>query len=475
MTGFRSLLFFLGMLVLSPVWAVSLNDSGHISLTRVSEIIQVKSEADIAAALQKAKAKHLPVGIMGVQHSQGGQSIAPEGIQLNMLPFNQVLNVDAAKKQVTVQSGITWGKLQEAINPYQLAITAMQSPNIFTVGGSLSVNAHGDDFRMGAVGNSIVSFSLRLADGRRLRVSPEHHPDLWCAVRGGYGVLGVVTDVTLQLTDNTLLTSHYNETLTRTFPDYFRHHILNNRQVVLFYAHMNIVPNASFLNDMYVITYTDTGRLPSKVVPLENPERWNAVLTPLFNVSRNSLYGKHWRWKMEKRLFKKRYGGKPVTRNNAMEKPVRFAANYRPGTADWLQEYFIPVEQFPSFIDQLRKLTLSASIDLLNVTVRYVPAEPDLLLSQVRNDSLSVVLYFNQSLSAAAIEKTRQWTEKVIDAALASGGSYYLTYQNFASQSQFEQAYPRFAELKALKRQYDKNNRFSNKFYQKYYNLTINT
>ncbi|KTC94402.1 FAD-binding oxidoreductase [Legionella erythra] len=470
MTRFRALTAFCGIFLLNPVWGLPINDSGHISAATVKDIIPIKSEADIAAALQKAKAQGLPVGIMGVQHSQGGQSIAPQGIQLNMLPFSRILRLDVAKKQVTVQSGMTWGKLQEAINPHQLAITAMQSPNIFTVGGSLSVNAHGDDFRMGAVGNSVLGFHLRLSDGQRLRVSPEHHPELWRAVRGGYGLLGVVTDVTLQLTDNTLLTSHYNEMSTDTFPDYFRHAILHDRRVVLFYAHMNIVPDASFLNDLYVITYTDTGKLPDEVVRLDNPERWNALLTPLFNVSRNSFYGKRWRWKMEKRLFKKMYQGKVVSRNNAMEKPVRFAAVFKPGTADWLQEYFIPVDQFPAFIKQLRQLTLKSSIDLLNVTVRYVPAETDLLLSQARQDSLSVVLYFNQKLSAQAVNETKQWTEKLIDAALSLGGSYYLTYQNFASQAQFEKAYPHWVEFKTIKHRYDKAGVFSNTFYQKYYN-----
>lgn len=94
--------------------------------------------------LQEANSKHIPITIMGKQHSQGGQSLSPNAIALDMLPFNKVLGIDRKKKQVTVQSGIIWSDLQKYINQYNLAVKSMQSPNIFTVGGSMSVNAHGD-------------------------------------------------------------------------------------------------------------------------------------------------------------------------------------------------------------------------------------------------------------------------------------------------------------------------------------------
>jgi decaprenylphospho-beta-D-ribofuranose 2-oxidase len=454
-------------------FALSLNDNGHISETNVSHVVNISSETDILAAIQQAKKEHRHIAMMGKQHSQGGQSLSPQAIELDMLLFNKVLGINTYKKQVTVESGITWADLQKYINSYNLAIKSMQSPNIFTVGGSISVNAHGDDFRAGAVGKSIVAFHLLLANGQKVFVTPDKEPTLWSAVIGGYGLIGVITDVTLQLTDNDWLKSNYQETDIDRFPAFFREKVAGNKSAALFYAHLNIVPGDNFLQKMYVITYTDTHELPNKIITLDDPDKWNEVLTPIFNVSRHGELGKAWRWAMEKKIFRRLYNNRVVTRNNAMEKPVSFASNHQSQSdADWLQEYFIPLNQLPLFINALRNTMVDNNVNLLNVTIRYVPAEPNVLLSYARKDCFAVVLYFNQHLSAAEIKHTQSWTHKLIDASLSLNGNYYLPYQPFASLKQFRSGYPGVNEFLTIKQQYDTNGLFSSKFYQKYFLVT---
>lgn len=71
----------------------------------------------------------------------GGQAFSPNGLVLDMTGFNAI-TVNAAARTVTVQAGATWHQIQERLHPV-LAIKAIQSTDIFTVGGSISVNAHG--------------------------------------------------------------------------------------------------------------------------------------------------------------------------------------------------------------------------------------------------------------------------------------------------------------------------------------------
>jgi FAD/FMN-containing dehydrogenase len=78
----------------------------------------------------------------------------------------------------------------------------MQSTDIFTVGGSIAVNAHGMDHRAGAVGKTIRSMRVMLADGSIQRVSRTENPELFNLVVGGYGLFGIVLDVQLDITDN---------------------------------------------------------------------------------------------------------------------------------------------------------------------------------------------------------------------------------------------------------------------------------
>ena len=59
----------------------------------------------------------------------------------------------------------------------------------------------------------------------------------------------------------------------------------------------------------------------------------------------------------------------------------------------------------------------------------------------------------------------------MIDAAIANGGSYYLPYQIHATPTQFQQAYPKYADYFALKKRLDPDYRFRNKLLQRHYLL----
>lgn len=110
----------------------------------------------------------------------------------------------------------------------------------------------------------------------------------------------------------------------------------------------------------------------------------------------------------------------------------------------------------------------------MNATIRYVPAESNLLLTYANENCFAVVLYFNQDLSSKKIAAAQIWTQKLIDAALSLNGNYYLPYQNFATPQQFQKAYPNYKTFIKLKKQYDPENRFSNHLFEKYLGRVIN-
>ena len=220
---------------------------------------------------------------------------------------------------------------------------------------------------------------------------------------------------------------------------------------------------------MYVITYKDTHQLPEKVIALDNPDKWNKILTPIFNLSRQSKLGKKLRWNTEKKVFSKIYNHHIVTRNNAMEKPLKFASDhYKKGHADWLQEYFVPLNKLPQFIQILRQVILKNNMNILNITIRSVPKESNLFLSYSTQRTFAVVLYFDQNLSAQALQQVKLWTSDLIDAALSLDGNYYLPYQPYASKAQFQKAYPDYMTFLKLKRRFDPTELFKNKFYMNY-------
>jgi FAD/FMN-containing dehydrogenase len=77
------------------------------------------------------------------------------------------------------------------------AVKAMHSTDIFTVGGSIAVNAHGMDHQAGSVGRTVRSMRVLLPDGTIQRASPTENQELFNLVVGGYGLFGIVLDADL--------------------------------------------------------------------------------------------------------------------------------------------------------------------------------------------------------------------------------------------------------------------------------------
>jgi FAD/FMN-containing dehydrogenase len=81
---------------------------------------------------------------------------------------------------------------------------------------------------------------------------------------------------------------------------------------------------------------------------------------------------------------------------------------------------------------------------------------------------IAFVMFFSQRRTGAADEDMEQMTRELIDAALQSGGRYYLPYRLHASDDEFRAAYPQAEDFFRLKRKYDPDNLFANEFYLKY-------
>src|SRR5207245_10358085 len=127
------------------------------------------------------------------RHSMGGQTIAPDGISINMLPF-KAMSLDAAGEILHVQAGAKWADVIPYLDKHGRSIEVMQSDNSFTVGGSLSVNCHGWQYGRPPIASTVESFRLMKADGSVVRCSRSENEEVFSLALGGYGLLGVVFD-----------------------------------------------------------------------------------------------------------------------------------------------------------------------------------------------------------------------------------------------------------------------------------------
>lgn len=442
------------------------NDVARLNRTVVRKVVSPRDENKVRDAVMEAVAKREKVTIAGKRHSMGGQTVYPDSVALDMLQFSKIISLDEASKILTVQSGATWSSIQEFLNPRGLAVLAMQGPNVFTVGGSMSVNAHGWDMRHGPVAASVEWFRIMMADGSIKKCSREENSELFHLALGGYGLFGVILDVGLRVTDNAgyvakISTMDYSE-----LPSFFENQIRSAPEVELGESDLGIAPGKSLLREAITLIYKkqegDTRRTGELL-----PELHTYRDRFFFDLSRRYGWGKNLRWTLQKRL---EYPATDVvrTRNNVFRSPIERIRYYSPDNTDVLQEYFIPPENFVAFIDGLREIVEKRKVNLLDATVRFIEPNDDAFLRYSREETLSVVLYLNISTSSAGLADSAAATRETIDLALKQRGTFYLPYVLAYNNSELAGAYPMIHEFFAAKRRYDPNEVFYNEFYAKY-------
>jgi FAD/FMN-containing dehydrogenase len=147
---------------------------------------------------------------------------------------------------------------------------------------------------------------------------------------------------------------------------------------------------------------------------------------------------------------------------------VEVFENRQVATTDILQEYFVPLEQLEPFLERVRVIIPSHHADLLNVTIRFLHTDHESFLRYADQDMFALVMLFHQPRTQQADQTMAEMTREVIEAALQSGGRYYLPYRLHATHEQFSRCYPQAQRFFELKRQYDPEELFQNELYRKY-------
>ncbi len=383
--------------------------------------------------------------------------------------FNKVIELNFIKKTITVESGITWKDIQKIISPYGLAITAMQSYADFSVGGSIGVNAHGQDFKYAPIGTTILSMNIMKANGTIVTVSPTENTELFHAVIGGYGLFGIILDVTLQLTDNTKLLKEVALTSLSDGIALGKKYLDSATDIGLYSARLNVEKGHLF-ETLLTATYVNTN-----IIVKENMKEDNSISVRFKNYSLKYLFYflkkdslKTIRSKLEK--FITANWDPETTRNQAMSWSIKTLENVNSSYLEILQEYFLPIDQMELFIQKAKIITQKYNINIINGTLRFVKKNSTGLLNYASEDVYALVFYFSIDNNPVSMMYAQIWTRELINAAIECQGKFYLPYQCFATKQQVQKAYPNFEDVITLKKIYDPQEIFVNDLYLKYNN-----
>lgn len=158
------------------------------------------TEDELRALIKEATAAGKQVRVVGAHHSWSDAALSDD-LLINLDRLGQVLEVDAARRRVTVQAGIRLFALNEALAEHGLALPNLGSVSQQSVAGALSAGTHGSGVEHPILASAIVAARLVVADGTVRFVDQAVTPELLAAVKVSLGALGVISQLTLQCVD----------------------------------------------------------------------------------------------------------------------------------------------------------------------------------------------------------------------------------------------------------------------------------
>ncbi|WFE99985.1 LLM class flavin-dependent oxidoreductase [Micromonospora sp. WMMD964] len=161
-------------------------------------VIRPESAAEVADAVSYARTQDVPLSVRSGGHGISGRSTNDDGIVIDLSRMNRVEVLDRPTRRIRLEPGARWGQVAQALAPYGLAMSSGDYGDV-GVGGLATTAGIGYLARKhGLTIDHVVAAEIVTADGSLLRVDDEHHPDLFWAVRGAGGNVGVVTALELE-------------------------------------------------------------------------------------------------------------------------------------------------------------------------------------------------------------------------------------------------------------------------------------
>lgn len=161
-------------------------------------IVRCKTSQDVVAAVNFARDNHLLVSVRSGGHNVAGSAVVDGGLMIDLSLLKDI-QVDPQKGTATAQPGVVFGELDQATQPYGLAVPG----GIVSVTGIAGLTLGGGfgwlSRKYGFTCDNLISARVVTADGELLTASASENSDLFWGLRGGGGNFGVVTSFEYQL------------------------------------------------------------------------------------------------------------------------------------------------------------------------------------------------------------------------------------------------------------------------------------
>ena len=449
---------------------IEVNDvQSQLNATRVNRIIKPKSVDEIQAALRDAQQERRAVSVAGGRHAMGGQQFGRDTILLDMKQFNRVVRFDKDRGHIEVEGGIEWPELIDYLHREQTgqrdawAIREKQTGvDRVSLGGSLAANVHGRGLRFPPIIGDVESIVLVDAIGNLHTCNRRENPELFALAIGGYGLFGIIAQVTLRLVPRTKV-----------------------ERVVEVIAVKDLLPrleerleqgfvygDCPFSTDLETDAESHAGVFscyrpvdPDTPVPKDQKQLSAKDWAELYTLARTNKKKAFERYsKFYLSTSGQIYWSDTHQLATAFE-GYREAVDTERGT-EMITEVYVTKDAFLPFLAQVRTDFLEHKVDMTYGTIRFIQKDTESFLAWATEHFVCIICNLHVLHTKEGKEKAAEDFRRIIDRAIQFGGMYYLTYHRWATRKQVETCYPQFVEFLRLKQKYDPEERFQSDWYR---------
>jgi xylitol oxidase len=159
---------------------------------------QQLTQATSLEQVQDFVRKHQKFKVLGTRHCFNNIADSKDEL-LSLRQIDQVVAIDAQAKTVTVESGISYGKLAPYLDSKGFALHNLASLPHISIAGACSTATHGSGEKNGNLSSAVAALEFINAAGDVVKLSRDKDGDTFHGAVVGLGAFGVITKVTLDI------------------------------------------------------------------------------------------------------------------------------------------------------------------------------------------------------------------------------------------------------------------------------------
>lgn len=413
-----------------------------------------RSEEEFKHALQEN-----PLIPRGLGRSYGDQAMNAQNQVAVCTKMNNFLHWNENEGILECQAGVNLDEIITVFAPKGWFPMICPGTKFVTIGGAIANDIHGKAHHIdGSFVNSVVSFTILLADGTTVTASRTENADLFWANFGGLGLLGVILTVKLQLR--------------KIETTYFKQKSIVIRDLDHMLEALDKYDHEYNYSVAWIDALAKGKKLGSGVLTLGNEAKLDNQFPDKLRTEPLKLHSSK---KLSVPFFFPSFALNSFT-VKILNRVIAFVQN-SPKAYVHYDKFFFPLDAIGNWNKGYGKRGFiqyqfvipeengkAHLVEILDMIARS-GCTPFLNVFKRMGDGQGILSFpfkgYTLAIDFPVTKELFAFTPKLDAKVLAAGGRLYLGKDALLDESTFKAMYPQFAEWLSIKKKYDPNNKFS--------------